>query len=66
LSQKERGYVFRELAKSLDMPTEGLSPKEWDRLWKIKLKNRAKAVGTGKVKTVPANRVIAKLKAKHA
>jgi hypothetical protein len=64
LPQKDRAHIARLIAKSLDMPAEGLSPKEWDRLWKIKLKNRAE-VRSGKIKTAPADRVWAKLKAKQ-
>ena len=65
LPEKDRERLLQLLMKSLDMPGEALSPKEWDRVWKIELKKRIEDVRSGKVKTVPAERVMAELKAKY-
>jgi putative addiction module component (TIGR02574 family) len=62
--QKARARLAPLLIKSLDEPAEELSPKEWDRVWKIELNKRMEEIRSGKAKTVPADRVMAELRAK--
>jgi putative addiction module component (TIGR02574 family) len=65
LPQKARARLALLLVKSLDVPGEKINPKEWTKVWAIELKKRIEEVRLGKVKTVPADRVMAELKAKY-
>jgi len=65
LPQKARARLALLLMKSLDAPGEEINPKEWAKVWGIELKKRIEEIRSGKVKTVPADRVMAELKAKY-
>jgi putative addiction module component (TIGR02574 family) len=65
LPKKVRARLAGLLIKSLDEPVEQLSPKEWKRAWKAELEKRIEDVRSGKVKTIPADRVMAELRAKY-
>jgi putative addiction module component (TIGR02574 family) len=65
LPEKDRARLAHLLIKSLDAPVEELGPEEWTRAWKTELKKRIDDIRSGKVKTIPADRVMAELKAKY-
>ncbi len=65
LPKKARQRLAKELWKSLEPDEEKLSPKEWSRAWKAELEKRVDEVRSGKVKTIPAARVMAELRAKY-
>ena len=65
LPQKARARLALLLVNSLDAPGEEITPKEWAKVWHTELKKRIEEVRLGKVKTVPAHRVMAELKAKY-
>ena len=65
LPRKARASLAQLLIKSLNDPEEELTPREWDRVWKAELKKRIEEVRSGKVKTIPADGVMAELRAKY-
>ena len=52
LPEKDRERLLQLLIKSLDVPGEELSPKEWDRAWSAELDKRIEEVRNGTVKCV--------------
>lgn len=65
LPEKDRARLAHLLLKSLDVPGDEPTPKEWTKAWKIELQKRIEEVRSGKIKTIPADRVMAELKAKY-
>jgi putative addiction module component (TIGR02574 family) len=65
LPPKARARLALLLVKSLDVPGEEITQKEWAKAWAIELEKKVEEVRSGRVKTVPAHRVMAELKAKY-
>ncbi|MEZ0227658.1 MAG: addiction module protein [Planctomycetota bacterium] len=62
LSRKERGVLIRELILSLD-EDEADDPAEIERAWSKEIARRLRYFDAGRVKTIPAEQVFAKLRA---
>jgi putative addiction module component (TIGR02574 family) len=60
-----RKRLAHELLDSIEPAEEKISPKEWSRLWKVELEKRAEEMVSGKVKGIPASKVMAELRAKY-
>ena len=65
LPKNARERLARQLLKSLHPPEEKISRKEWNRLWKAELERRLYEMESGKVKGIPAEKVMAELRAKY-
>ncbi|HEY0257141.1 MAG TPA: addiction module protein [Candidatus Methylacidiphilales bacterium] len=65
LPKEARERLAQQLLESLDPPEEKISPKEWTRLWKAELGKRLEEMESGKVKGIPAKKVMAELRAKY-
>jgi putative addiction module component (TIGR02574 family) len=65
LPKKARERLAHQLWESLEPPEEMISQKEWGRLWKIELEKRLEEMESGKVKGIPASKVMAELRAKY-
>jgi putative addiction module component (TIGR02574 family) len=65
LPKQVRARLVRRLFLSLEPPEEKISRKEWNRLWKIELEKRLEEMESGKVKGIPADKVMAQLRAKY-
>ena len=65
LPEEARERLANQLLESLDPPEEKISRKEWNRLWKAELERRLDEMESGKVKGIPAARVLAELRAKY-
>jgi len=66
LPKKARDRLVHKLLELDDPPEEKISRKEWNRLWKAELEKRVKEMESGKVKGIPAEKVMAELRAKYA
>jgi putative addiction module component (TIGR02574 family) len=65
LPKKARDRLVHKLLELVDPPEEKLSRKEWNRLWKAELEKRLEEMESGKVKGIPAAKVMAELRAKY-
>ena len=65
LPKEARERLAHQLLESLDPPEEKISRKEWNRLWKAELETRLEEMESGKVKGIPAAKVMAELRAKY-
>ncbi|HEX4140797.1 MAG TPA: addiction module protein [Candidatus Methylacidiphilales bacterium] len=66
LPRKARANLWRQLDKSLsEDPEEKISKKEWNKAWKAELEKRLEEMESGKVKGIPAAKVMAELRAKY-
>jgi len=60
-----RRRLAHQLLDSLEQPEEKISSREWTRLWKAELEKRSEEMESGKVKGIPASKVMAELRAKY-
>jgi putative addiction module component (TIGR02574 family) len=65
LPKKARERLAHRLLESVDPPEEKISRKEWNRLWKAELERRIEEMESGKDKGIPAEKVMAELRAKY-
>ena len=65
LPKKARDKLVHQLLELDDPPEEKISRKEWNRLWKAELEKRLKDMQSGRDKGIPAERVMAELRAKY-
>ncbi len=65
LPKEARERLAQQLLESVDPPEEKLSRREWNRLWKAELERRLEEMESGKVKGIPAEKVMAELRAKY-
>ncbi len=65
LPKEARERLAHQLLESLHPPEEKISRKEWNRLWKTELERRLEEMESGKVKGIPAEKVMAELRAKY-
>jgi len=65
LPKEARERLAHQLLESLDPSEEKISRKEWNRLWKAELEKRLEEMESGKVKGIPAAKVMAELRAKY-
>jgi putative addiction module component (TIGR02574 family) len=64
LPPKERIAVARELARSIPAPEgEELSEAEWDKVWGEEADRRLREIEEGKVKEIPGEEVMARVRA---
>jgi putative addiction module component (TIGR02574 family) len=64
LSMDDRAALTRILIKALDSEAPDEST-EMEKAWKAEVERRVDEIESGRVKTVPAEEVFAKLRAKH-
>ena len=64
LSSTDRAALTRILIEALDSEAVG-NPEEIEEAWQIEVEKRVDEVLSGKVKTIPAEDVFAKLRAKY-
>jgi putative addiction module component (TIGR02574 family) len=65
LPKKARERLAKQLWESLEPREEKISRKDWNRAWKSELVRRIEDIRSGKIKTIPAARVMAELRAKY-
>lgn len=64
LSLADRSALTRILIESLDVePAEDLA--EVEQAWQVEVAKRVEEIKSGRVKTIPAEEVFARLRAKH-
>ncbi len=63
--KEAREQLAQQLLESLDPPQEKISKKEWNRLWKAELERRIGEMESGRDKGIPAEKVMAELRAKY-
>jgi len=65
LSIKDRAFLMRKIVDSLNPNKKVFTPAEWKLIWAAEVEKRMRKLRTGKANGNPANRVPAKLRAKH-
>ena len=65
LSPQDRQKLLLRLMRDFDPADENLSQEEIDRVWKAEAERRVDEIESGRVKTIPAKEVFAKLRAKY-
>lgn len=63
LSPYDRLRVAREIVMSVEKEGAGLSENEWDEAWGEEAERRLREMEEGKVKTVPGEEVMARIRA---